>query len=258
MGSLYSGFVEMSAPGKFCLKWDHFKENACQSYKDLRDESLFFDVTIACDDDFQIEAHKVVLSASSSSFKKILKRNQHSHPLIYMKGIKRKSIEAILDFIYYGEVNVEEEDLNVFLTGAQDLGIKGLDNRDETEDESENQPAKENVDVKREENDRYVMNAIDFMDDNYSVEETSVSDIISEAEAFSREESGVSLSGDDMIELRNGIFTCTKCDKSFSSKPNLRRHTEVHTTGVTHPCVVCGKTYSTKNSLQKHKYTYHK
>ena len=66
----------MNTTDKFCLKWSQFAENISQSYKEMREESTFFDVTLACDDDFQIEAHKVVLSASSTFFKNVLKRNQ--------------------------------------------------------------------------------------------------------------------------------------------------------------------------------------
>ena len=43
-------------------------------------------MTLACEDGRQVGAHKVVLIAPSTFFEKILIRNQHPHPLIYIKG----------------------------------------------------------------------------------------------------------------------------------------------------------------------------
>merc|ERR1711868_165819 len=73
-----------------------------------------------------MEAHKLILTASSPVLNTLLKRNKHSHPLIYMKGMKIKDLASIIDFIYYGVVNIYQEDLNEFLTTAEDLQIKGL------------------------------------------------------------------------------------------------------------------------------------
>ena len=37
---------------------------------------------------------------------KCFKNNKHSHPLIYMKGMKANALVSVLDFVYYGEVNI--------------------------------------------------------------------------------------------------------------------------------------------------------
>ena len=62
---------------------------------DLREDKKFTDVILACGDGLQVEAHKVVLIASSPFFLNILKRNKHSHPLIYMRGVKSENIIAM-------------------------------------------------------------------------------------------------------------------------------------------------------------------
>jgi hypothetical protein len=95
------------------------------AFRELRKDQDFFDVTLACDDN-QIEAHKIILSACSPFFKGILKRNHHEHPLIYLKGVKYADLVAVLDFMYQGEVNVAQEELNTFLQIAEELKIKGL------------------------------------------------------------------------------------------------------------------------------------
>ena len=75
-------------------------------------------MTLACDDGQQMVAHKVILAASSPFFDKILQKIKHPHPLIYLKGFQSKDFESILDFLYFGEANVYQEDLYSFLAIA--------------------------------------------------------------------------------------------------------------------------------------------
>ena len=110
---------------KFCLKWNDFEANISGGLRELRDDKDFFDVTLACDDD-QISAHKVILSACSPFFRNILRRNPHQHPLLYMKGVRYTDLQSVLNFMYHGEVNIAQEDLNGFLAVAEDLRVKGL------------------------------------------------------------------------------------------------------------------------------------
>jgi len=110
---------------KFCLRWNDFESNISQSFSEIREEKDFFDVTLACDDD-QIQAHKVIISACSAFFRKVLKKNPHQSPLLYLKGVRFNDLQSIMQFMYHGEVNVAQEDLNSFLAVAEDLQIKGL------------------------------------------------------------------------------------------------------------------------------------
>ena len=82
-------------------------------------------MTLACEDD-QLQAHKVILSACSPFFKTVLRRNRHEHPLLYLKGVKYQELVAVLNFMYHGEVNVAQEELNSFLAIAEELKVKGL------------------------------------------------------------------------------------------------------------------------------------
>jgi len=116
---------------KFCLRWNDFESNISSAFRELRDDKDFFDVTLACEDE-QIQAHKVILSACSQFFRNILRRNSHQHPLLYLKGVRFPDLQAVLNFMYHGEVNVAQEELNSFLAVAEDLRVKGL---------TQNQPA---------------------------------------------------------------------------------------------------------------------
>jgi len=115
----------MGTPEKFSLKWNDFQSNISVAFQELREDKEFFDVTLACEEN-QVQAHKVILSACSPFFRTILKRNKHEHPLLYLKGVKYSDIVAVLNFMYHGEVNVAQEELNSFLAVAEELKVKGL------------------------------------------------------------------------------------------------------------------------------------
>jgi len=115
----------MGSSEKFCLRWNDFESNISTSFRELRDDKELFDITLACEDE-QIQAHKVILSACSPFFRHVLKRNKHDHPLLYLKGVKFAELQAVLNFMYQGEVNVAQEDLNSFLSVAEELKVKGL------------------------------------------------------------------------------------------------------------------------------------
>merc|ERR1712243_134583 len=105
---------------------NNFHYNIKSVFGDLREDNDLVDVTLACEDGQQVEAHKVILAASSPFFQKLLGRNKHPHPLIYMRGMKSDDLLAIVDFLYLGEANVFQENLDSFLAIAEDLQLKGL------------------------------------------------------------------------------------------------------------------------------------
>ena len=100
---------------KLCLQWNDFKENVNSAFGDLRQDKEFTDVTLVCEDGQQVEAHKLVLVASSPFFKNILTKSKHPHPLIYMRGVRSENLLAMVDFFYFGEANVHQEYLDIFL-----------------------------------------------------------------------------------------------------------------------------------------------
>ena len=111
---------------KFSVAWNGFDTSAGNSFRSLHRDSEFADVTLACDDDELFSAHKFVLIASSKFFRKIILRSQHSHPFLFLKGVKHLLLQNIMDFIYLGSVEVAQEDFQGFLNLAKDLQIMGL------------------------------------------------------------------------------------------------------------------------------------
>ena len=111
---------------KFCLKWNDFHSNIGKSFKSLRYDDDLFDVTLVCDDHSQVSAHKLVLSACSEYFKNIFKNNKHSHPLLSLEGVSSNDLNNVLDYIYNGETQIFQDNLDRFLDVAQRFKLEGL------------------------------------------------------------------------------------------------------------------------------------
>merc|ERR1712129_3992 len=109
-----------------CLKWNDFQENINSALGSFRSDQDFTDVTLACEDGDQVEAHKVILAASSPFFENLLRKNKHPHPLIYMRGVKSEDLVAIVDFLYYGEANIQQTNIEAFLAIAEELKLTGV------------------------------------------------------------------------------------------------------------------------------------
>nr|XP_012229543.1 PREDICTED: broad-complex core protein isoforms 1/2/3/4/5 isoform X2 [Linepithema humile] len=110
---------------QYSLRWNDFQSSILSSFRHLRDEEDFVDVTLACDN-CSFTAHKVVLSACSPYFRQLLKANPCQHPIVILKDVASSDMESLLRFMYHGEVNVGQEQLPAFLKTAQMLKVKGL------------------------------------------------------------------------------------------------------------------------------------
>ena len=113
---------------KFTLAWNDFASNAAQAFVGLRTDSEFSDVTLACDDDTMLKAHKVVLASCSPVFRKLFQQYNHPNPLIILRGLNKNQLENIIDYAYFGQIDVELSDLDTYLKVAEEFKLKGLTN----------------------------------------------------------------------------------------------------------------------------------
>lgn len=79
----------------YALKWNDFQSSILNSFRHLRDEEDFVDVTLACDER-SFTAHKVVLSACSPYFRKLLKANPCEHPIVILRDVRSDDVENLL------------------------------------------------------------------------------------------------------------------------------------------------------------------
>ena len=117
----------------YSVRWDDFHKNM-NVY--LKHERNFFDVTLACDDNQQIEAHKIILSSGSLFFRDILSNAKHPQPFVYLSGIRKSELQSIVDFLYNGQTCVPEKDVGKFFETAKLLKILGIENNQDSEQNS--------------------------------------------------------------------------------------------------------------------------
>ena len=200
------------------LNWNNFVENLSEAVKEIKDDKDFHDVTLMTPDGNITHANKFILSICSSFFKGLFKSTASAPQVIYLKGVSSSNLENILNFIYYGEVNVGEEDLSTFLETAKDLKIKGLIDQ------------KERPSMKQEKNMNEYNSGLLVVDESNIAFDQSLNDIAETPLAISN----VSSAGQARVKAEKtgnvpgGQFTCNLCGKSFSYKHVLENHIETH------------------------------
>ena len=240
----------MGTPEKFCLKWNDFQDNISTSFGILRAESNFADVTLACEDGQQIETHKVILAASSPFFHSLLERNKHAYPLIYMRGMKSEDLNAVIDFLYYGEANIYQENLDTFLIIAKELKLKGLQRNKSSDINTSPVIPSEILNSKT--LSPPVLNSFEHYDKDYSV--CNAYSEMTEAltnQTSSRDFKELDDKIKSMITLgqtmwKNGTrknHACTVCGKE-GIYSQIKNHIEAnHVEGISIPCNCCEKIF---------------
>jgi len=107
------------------LKWNNHQAHFVDILTFLREQEIFVDATLACGGKLYA-AHKFVLSTCSDYFKQMFTKNPSKHPIVFMKDVSTRDLEALLDFMYNGEVNVPQSSLGSLIKTAEGLQIKGL------------------------------------------------------------------------------------------------------------------------------------
>ncbi|XP_059487605.1 protein tramtrack, beta isoform-like isoform X3 [Neocloeon triangulifer] len=115
----------MSSSQRFCLRWNNHQSNLLSVFEQLLQDESFVDVTLAVEG-LYLKAHKMVLSACSPYFQTLFVNNPDKHPIVFLKDVPYADMRSLLDFMYKGEVSVDQERLTAFLKVAESLRIKGL------------------------------------------------------------------------------------------------------------------------------------
>ena len=261
----------MSSTEKLCLKWNDFQENILSSFKDLRLQKEFTDVTLACEDGQQIEAHRIVLTSSSPLFKNLLQANKHQHPLVYMRGVKSEDLHAILDFLYCGEANVYQDCLDSFLAMADELKLKGLTGGGEEREHSEStfvpatdfkgEPSYQNEQMKRQPESE--LRATFERNSERTVSLHNSTAVSTDSDQLDEQIKSMIDSSENFVTRKDGkrvkTLVCKICSKELRDMTDMKRHIEAnHLTGVTHSCDICGKISRSRNGLRKHNYDKHR
>uniref|UniRef100_A0A0P5LCB0 Bric-a-brac-like protein n=1 Tax=Daphnia magna TaxID=35525 RepID=A0A0P5LCB0_9CRUS len=129
--------------GELChLHWTDHESLLRGVCNNLLTTEKFADVTLFCDG-VGIKCHKFILSACSPYFDQIFSESPCSHPIIILRDVSYWQMQALLHFIYKGELNTDEAKLASLVELAQSLQIKGIGEFRTTSDEVNTHTAEE-------------------------------------------------------------------------------------------------------------------
>ena len=190
------------------------------SVKDILNEKRYTDITLACNDDKQIDAHRIILSSHSLFFRRILQQNDRRDMLLYLPNASSIELENILEFLYLGQTEVDENDFEKFLRLGKVFEIQILT---DLEINCEREPG-------------ILLQAI--MDSGYVGE-------------------GLVIGKSLLKRQPNGKFPCDQCDYQSVARSHVKRHKEGVHFGIKHSCDECAKEYFDLYELRIHKKSAH-
>ena len=223
--------------------------------KDLSNSKDFADVTLVCDDQKQIQAHRNILSACSPVFKNMLQIESHSkHSVIFLRGVQHSEMESIIQFIYLGQTTFYEDRINEFLSIAKSLQIPELDKSFD----SHSQPQAEELllapDVNHQT--RAGSKIYDLSDSSpmpiIKKPSETVSSVYNCYECgltFDRKNS-LTLHKNEYHQMNEVIkFPCNQCNQQYTQESNLKAHIRY---AHAQACSVCGRKFARKDALKHH------
>ena len=197
----------------------------------------------------------MILIASSPFFLSLLKRNKHTHSLVYMRGVKFEDLEAMVDFFYLGEANVFQENLESFLALAEELQLKELQGN-QTNDGTKDEPKKTELATIA----KIPKNALQKAESGPSLENT-VAPTVQETNLEKLDLEVKSMIDRSMVAFsekdKRRARICKVCGK-VGTQTMLINHIESnHINGPSILCTLCGHGFKTRNALSVHKSRVH-
>ena len=257
---------------KFSLKWNDYQSNWNRSLARLRNDKESADITLISDDKVKFSAHKILLTSCSKIFKFILEGTFNTNPLLYLSGVSSVNLGFILDYIYHGEVNLFQEQLDSFLESAQKLEIEGLlgDKTDQEQQDtlwqSDNINDFQEQDVKK-------INNFQSVDEDKGLVRVGENDLIklrhynqgvssntqvAKFKVGSMTTEEIEMKKNELYQKSNGFWSCMACPYTTNKCGDIKKHVETHMDGLCYTCTLCGKEFRLKDTLAKHKYKIHK
>ena len=91
-----------------------YKTKSIRYLRQLWEDREFTDVTLVTSYNKQIHSHNFVIYQSSKLFQAILENSRDKNPLLYLMGVDSSLLEKLLEYIYLGECELEDEQLLEF------------------------------------------------------------------------------------------------------------------------------------------------
>lgn len=123
--SASGGGGSSSVQDHYSLRWNNHQNHILRAFDALLQTKTLVDVTLVCAET-SIRAHKMVLSACSPFFQRVFAETPCKHPVIVLKDFRGWVVQAIVDFMYRGEISVPQERLQTLIQAGESLQVRGL------------------------------------------------------------------------------------------------------------------------------------
>ena len=240
-----------------------FTEHLVNSRKELYDDKVFSDVTLVTDEMVPIQAHKSVLITASSTFKKLLRLNPQSNPILYLRGIQNQDLETILKFIYLGETDVAENRLDKILELANELDLKDFGSNSSINLPSRTEEITNRYEVLKEALDELENNSPTTVQKEFEGSTTSSRSAFKETQKKDNPKKKSSPSN-PVVKMENPeenmckeMMMCKECGKTFSNEYNRKRHVKSVHDEVQYPCQHCDKKFNHQGNVRRHELSVH-
>ena len=246
---------------KFCLKWNYFQSNVSNTFDRIRKDKDFCDVSLVSEDGTHFESHKVILSSCSPVLKNILKKSKSGQdPFIFLNGIGSLELGFILDYIYRGEVQLFQDQIEKFLDSAQILKIDGLNS-----EENEKADSKESWhDASNDVEDIDIKNSFSLASDSAKSQMNKSTKLPTRTHTTVQINSDSGLDIDELerkvteiIEKVDGNLICKICGHKSNRLSNIKTHVETHIEWVSISCGTCDKNFRSREAFRMHKRIVH-
>ena len=188
----------------------------------------------------------------------ILKQSRQQNSLLYLSGVNSVNLGFILDYIYHGEVNLYQEDLDSFLEGAKKLEIFGLQDKSSGPNPQENFQNVSQKSFYEESNQnesricKSEKNPLAKTSSRQSYRTVTNSLPKYDVGAMTTEEIDIKIKS--MYQEVDGGWSCLECSKIATNLSNMRKHVEIHLEGLSFNCNICRREFRLRNDLYKHKH----
>ena len=171
----------------------------------------------------------------------------------------------ILDYIYHGEVNLFQEQLDSFLESAQKLEVEGLlagnnDFEEKTQNLLESETLSKDLYQQPDEEKQVVHSDLKITSKIKRESVRTMSNVDeNKLDVGSMTPEEIEIRTSSIYEKKDGGWNCLECGYSTTiNSSTMRRHVETHFKGLSYTCKSCNKEFRSKHSLSNHKSIYHK
>ena len=236
------------------LKWSDFQNDSEYWLNGAQRDNEFCDVTLVCED-YEVQAHRLIITWGSKVLQDILQKTKHAHPIIYLQGISQHELKYMLKFLYTGEVSVAKSRLEMFLESAKELKIVGI--FDQVEVETTLEPFDDKKDTMTDTAiESKVLPSVDsfrdcetFLEDTLKTVAAKDADVIPQ---YAKKEE------DNLGLVKYRCVSGKYCVKTFNKLEILKTHVESKHMVRRFSCDQCQRSYFTRKQMVAHKKSAHR